>query len=270
MSRYYRSYLEESGSAYTTRTTAFATATGITDTTILGALNTFDLGLISNGLDTKMKALYPFVGGTATTHKFNFMDARDLDAAFRLTFFGGGTHGSYGYLGNATNSYGETYFNIKTQIPSQITSLGSYLVDNTGTPDAFIGGGAVGFSCISQLSVARLVNSDFGIYIENDGQYIHTTISNPTGLLIANRLNSTTINGWRNGSKVIPDAANNISTTTHSFTLTFNGYNDAGTKRYFPSKKIGFTFIGDGLNDTEAGNLSTLISNMQVSLSRAV
>ena len=77
---------------YTARTSAFAAATGITDTTILNALNTFDTGLISNGLDTKMKALYPFVGGTANTHKFNFMDARDTDAAFRLQFNGGYIH----------------------------------------------------------------------------------------------------------------------------------------------------------------------------------
>lgn len=254
--------------SYTARTTAFASATAITDTTILNALNTFDLGLISNGLDTKMKALYPFVGGTATTHKYNFMDARDLDAAFRLTFFGGGTHGSYGYLGNATNSYGETYFNIKTQIPSQISSLGTYLVDNTGTPDAFIGAGNAGFTSISQLAVSYLGPSDFAIYMENAAQYIHTTIPLPTGLLIANRLNSTTINGWRNGSKVIPDTANNISATSHSFTLTFNGYNDNGTKRYFPSKKIGFTFVGDGLNDTESLALSTLITNLQTTLGR--
>ena len=64
-------------SSYTARTTAFATATGITDATILGALNTFDLGLISNSLDTKMKAVYPFLGGTASTHKYNFMNAVD-------------------------------------------------------------------------------------------------------------------------------------------------------------------------------------------------
>ena len=80
-----------SKSSYTARTLAFLAATGITDTTISNALNTMDIALIANGLDTKMKALYPFVGGTASTHKFNFMNAADTDAAFRLTFAGGGT-----------------------------------------------------------------------------------------------------------------------------------------------------------------------------------
>ena len=95
--------------SYTARTTAFATATAITDTTILNALNTFDLGLISNGVDTKMKAVYPFVGGTSTTHKYNFMDARDLDAAFRLQFSGGWVHSANGALPNGTNALANTY-----------------------------------------------------------------------------------------------------------------------------------------------------------------
>jgi len=110
MSRYYRSFLEESGAVYTARTTAFATATAITDTTILNALNTFDLGLISNGLDTKMKAVYPFVGGTSTTHQYNFFDPRNLDVAFRLQFYGGWTHNSNGVTGS-TNAYADTYLN---------------------------------------------------------------------------------------------------------------------------------------------------------------
>ena len=68
----------------TVRTSAFLTASAISDATIRGGLNTFDIGLIANSLDTKMKAVYPFVGGTASTHRWNFMDARDLNAAYRL------------------------------------------------------------------------------------------------------------------------------------------------------------------------------------------
>jgi hypothetical protein len=123
---------------YTTRTTAFAAATGITDTTILNALNTFDTGLISNGLDTKMKALYPFVGGTATTHKFNFMDARDLDVAFRLQFNGGWTHSSTGALPNGTNGYANSFFNPANEASVSTTnmSISTYLRDNnTGIGD---------------------------------------------------------------------------------------------------------------------------------------
>ncbi|HRC16037.1 MAG TPA: hypothetical protein PLY25_10185 [Bacteroidia bacterium] len=92
------------------RTIAFLAATGITDTTIANALNTMDLALIANGLDAKIQALYPYVGGTATTHKFNFMNPADTDAAYRITWFGGVTHDANGVTGNGLNGYGQTYW----------------------------------------------------------------------------------------------------------------------------------------------------------------
>jgi hypothetical protein len=67
------------GGENTARTQEFLTATGITDATIISALNAMDNSLISAGLlpsgtgAGKIKVLYPFVGGTAATHKFNFV-----------------------------------------------------------------------------------------------------------------------------------------------------------------------------------------------------
>ena len=93
---------------------AFIAAAGITNLTQASAVNTLVNDLKTYGLWTKMKALYPMVGGTATSHKFNLKDPRDLDAAFRLTFSGGWTHSSTGALPNGTTGYAETYFNPTT------------------------------------------------------------------------------------------------------------------------------------------------------------
>jgi hypothetical protein len=56
-----------------------------------------------------MKAIYPFVGGTAASHKWNLKDPRDLDSAYRLVFSGGGTHDANGYKGNGTTARATTY-----------------------------------------------------------------------------------------------------------------------------------------------------------------
>ena len=93
---------------------AFITAAGITDPTQQSAINTLVLDMKGYGIWTKMKAIYPFVGGTATTHKYNLKDPQDLDAAFRLVFFGGWTHSSNGVQGNGTNGYADTKFNPNT------------------------------------------------------------------------------------------------------------------------------------------------------------
>jgi len=125
---------------------AFITVAGITDPTQQSAINTLVVGFKDDGLWTKMKAIYPIVGGTATTHKYNLKDPRDLDAAFRLQFNGGITHSSTGVLPNGTNGYANTFF-----IPSvQIANADSFH-----------------FSMYSRTNGAW-TNSDIGV-IEYDG-----------------------------------------------------------------------------------------------------
>ena len=94
---------------------AFITAAAITDPTQQAAINTLVVDLKGYSIWTKMSALYPFVGGTASTHKFNLKDPRDLDAAFRLVFNGGFTHSSNGITGNGTNGFADTKFNPISQ-----------------------------------------------------------------------------------------------------------------------------------------------------------
>ena len=74
----------------------FLSAAGITDATITNAICTLVKDLKDAGIYSKFKALYPIVGGTATTHKYNLIDPQDTDAAFRLQFNGGWVHSSNG------------------------------------------------------------------------------------------------------------------------------------------------------------------------------
>ncbi len=52
------------------------------------SINTLVEALKSASIWTKIKAIYPMIGGVASSHKYNLKDPRDLDAAFRLTFSG--------------------------------------------------------------------------------------------------------------------------------------------------------------------------------------
>ena len=88
---------------------AFLSAAGITDATITSAICTLVTTMKADGTWAKMSAIYPFVGGTATTHKYNLKNPADTNVAFRLSFVGGWTHSGNGALPNATNAYAETY-----------------------------------------------------------------------------------------------------------------------------------------------------------------
>ena len=100
---------------YTARTTAFATATGITDITILGALNTWDLYAISKGLDSVYKQVFFLASGTSANSVVNFFNTVSLSGSI----FGGITFSSSGAKANGANGYIDSNFNPSTQLASQ-------------------------------------------------------------------------------------------------------------------------------------------------------
>jgi hypothetical protein len=247
---------------YTTRTAAFATATGITDTTILNALNTFDTGLISNGLATKMKALYPFVGGTANTHKYNFMDARDVDAAFRLQFNGGWVHSSTGALPNGTNGYADTYFKPSNSTYTNF-GWGFYLTTNSvGVYNEF------GFWAPGQV-VYGYPNLDGSFYIKYGGNDLDGSGGNTIGFHSYNQ-SSNQMKRFKNGilTHTFPNVPSNLSLANVSYFIAAR--NNSGTGGQFSNRSRTFQYISDGLSDSEASTFYTLVQALQTSLSRAV
>ena len=102
---------------------AFLTAAGITDATISGAIDTLVIQMKADNIWTKMKAIYPLVGGTDNTHKWNLKNPTDSDPAFRLTFNGGITHDVNGITSNGVNGYAETYLNDIVDLASDNKSI---------------------------------------------------------------------------------------------------------------------------------------------------
>jgi len=255
-------------SSYTTRTTAFATATGITDVTILGALNTFDLGLISNGLDTKMKALYPLVGGTASTHKYNFMDARDLDAAFRLQFNGGWVHDSNGVKGNGTNTYMDTFFNNKFNFIDFFKS-GIGIYSRTNETGLFIEGnvsdGGVSNTCNFLLYPKY---STLGLIFETQNGAIGA-VTDSFGLSTGSSINSSTKSVYKNGVKIGTDTTL-LTQTPANKKISLGGATTGGGVGYIGNKQYALSFISEGMTDSDQTNLYTLTQALQTTLSRQV
>jgi len=247
---------------------AFITAAGITDTTQKSAINTLVTDLKTANIWTKMKALYPFVGGTAAQHRFNLKDPRTVDAAFYLDFLGGGTHSANGYQPNGSTAYAETYFNPTT----------GYSVNNNAH---------ISFYSRTNLSVST--NNEMGCYDVNNlvittrrsdqsnntflfantlSGGINFVDSDSLGLYVSNRINNQA-NGFKNGvskgSNTVADNARNNRTivigANNSTTLNITQYS---------SKQSAFASIGDGLTDAEAANFYTAVQTYQTTLNRQV
>ena len=254
-----------SGGGYTARTTAFATATGITDATILGALNTFDLGLISNSLDTKMKAVYPFVGGTSATCKYNFFNPLDTDAAFRLAFNGDITFSNLGIYFNGVNGYANTFLTPNlTSLTLNSLSTSVYLRDNNiQSGVSFIARDTVSGS--GGIDLWRYLTST---YIAANSPEVNTSQAVTKGFYNVSRNSSTQMKLIKNGAVVSTISQNSANLPNNP--LVIGAYGVPPIMYYFDKGSYSFFHISDGMTDGEATTFYNLVQAMQTSLARNV
>jgi hypothetical protein len=252
--------VQPSGPSYDADAQAFFTAAGITDTTQKSAVNQLVLDLKSYSIWTKMTALYPFVGGTSTTHSYNLKDT----AQYQITWYGGITHNSNGVTGNGTNGYGNTNLNYTTLNSGHQSLYSRSAVTESGAiydMGAFNGGNT--WQILSLYTNASLFIGGF-----NSDSYPRAALSNSSGFFMNNRTASNAANLWRSGTKQIQ------STQASSAIPNINNYicslNNGGSALTYSAKNYAFASIGDGLDDTEAANFYTAVQAFQTTLSRNV
>ena len=250
---------------------AFMTAASITDNTQKTAINTLVTDLKTYNIWTKMKALYPFVGGSAASHKFNLKDPRDLDAAYRLTFNGGWTHSSTGALPNGTTAYANLFLTPATDVTS-LSHLSYYSrVDSTNgemfySQDDFT-------SYTAQFYISGNKTSDVFSMSNLDTSRVVNSSASTLGMYIASRTSSTSLKGYKNGSLVGTDTSiSSGSLPNIPIYLGASNYRAFGgtTTIYYGNKECAFASIGNGLTDTEASNLYTAVQNYNTTLNRNV
>ena len=244
---------------------AFITAAAITDPTQQTAINNLVVGMKADGTWTKMKAIYPFVGGTATTHKYNLKDPRDLDAAFRLVFNGGWTHSSTGALPNGVNGYANTKYN--PSLSGQLNSAHLSYYSRTNSNGIEVEIGVEKPSNTYQLLEIRTTGLTY--FLVNQDALISIADANSLGYYVGNRQASNDIDGWKNGVKILNGTS--ASTSLSNEQVFIGALNTPSSiPQFFTTKQVAFSTIGDGLTDTEASNLYTRVQAFQTSLSRNV
>lgn len=247
---------------------AFLNAAGITDATITTAINTLVIQLKAIGVWSKLKAIYPFVGGTASTHKFNLKNPADTNAAFRLVFSGGWTHSPNGIQGNGTNTFANTFYVPNTECDSQNNSVSIYIRNNvnqsaydmSATNDA--GGGTNPFGLISRYFLTGLS------YYLNGVTNMSTTIGDSRGFW-QGFTDASNNRFYRNSGQIATSAlaVNPLSTSS----LYIGANNGGGTLDFVGTKQFAFASMGGTkLTTTEAANYYTAVQAFQTTLNRQV
>lgn len=243
---------------------AFINVTGISGSNAT-AINNLVVALKNQNMWNDMVAIYPMIGGTATTHKYNLKDPQDTDAAFRLNFVGGWTHNSSGAKPDGVSgTYADTFFVPQTHFAGLNDShLSYYSFTNSAAADDVEIGATNAAAAGETLLAMRFSDGNQYVFVNKIGASGGAP-GNSNGLLVGVR-NGTATLGYRNGTAVV-----NTSTGTAAFTsrkLYLAAQNDGTTGYRNSSRGCSFASIGYGL---DGANLSTIINNYQTELGRNV
>lgn len=269
---------------------AFLSAAGITDPTISLAVDAFVISLKSYSLWSKMIALYPFVGGSASSHKYNLKDPRDLDAAFRLTFSGGWTHNSGGATPNGTTGYADTHLNALSNIPITGHSIGVYNRTTTGVGNKVFAGviddtdpADPGFQMMISVNYfgGDQVLFDMGDY----GSFrFNASNGGDKGLFHGVRTltidgagaghDTWSITGYKNGSSLGNQTGSHLHLALPSLPVYIGAIYKASTNApaagSFDDNTYGLLFFAQDLDSTESSHLATAVTTFEAALGRDV
>ena len=245
---------------------AFITAAAITNPTQQSAINTLVVSLKGYNIWTKFKAIYPIVGGTASSHKFNLKDPRDLDAAFRLTFTNSWTHSSTGMTPDGTSAFANTFLAPSTNLSLNSVHISGYLRTNITFAGPIISTENAGTYNNGLYIWPKQLSNLYSIRINDDGSTgVGTAPADIRGLHIATRTASNVKKYRLNTTQIFNSTEGSTGLNTSSIYLG-KSRNNAN----YNGNQIAFSSIGDGLTDTEAANFYTAVQAYQTTLSRQV
>lgn len=242
---------------------AFINATGIGGNEAV-AVNNLVNYLKSAGLYRKFTALYPFVGGTEFTNKFNLINPQDADSAYRLGYSGGLTHNSNGITGNGTSGYCNTYLSpANTGGGTNNAMVCAYFRNYVGRNATSDFGTNNGSSYI-YINIRNASNVSAAAFISDSAQ--STTATTATSAFFTlSRTISTSFTTSINKSHTTRVRNSVTAAATNMYLLAANNNGTAGS---FSNRNCAFFGLGFGLTTAEIDTLVDINQAYQTQLGR--
>ena len=243
---------------------AVVAAGGAVSSPMSAATNNMFLALKSNGLYTKIDVMYPVLGGTAASHKFNAINPIDTNGAYRLTFNGVWTHNASG-MTNSGTAYADTHYDaslVVSGVADQHISIYTTTQSSRGTQD--IGS-----------SITPAPATEVGIYTSFGGNSFipsvkssgsgYVSYSQPTQAGIGYFITTSTgtnVLGTKNGVLEVNGAQIPAFTNKSHYVGNSNGNISVA------STSLIFATFGRQLTSAQMTTLSSIINAFQTSLGR--
>ncbi len=243
--------------AYDIDAQKFIDSSGLTDTIQKDAVNNFVIQLKNASLWTRFIAIYPMVGGTAATTKWNLKDPRDLDAAYRLHFNGTPVFASTGVLFPTIADYADTH--LSDAVLNYNDNSISYYSRTQNTIDGYDMGCADHVTYYNEFGIYNSVNATnwFGYY------EFGSTPSTTTGLFM---LSSTLSDVKRYENALVTQSKGSSPTTGYTNYPVLIGYVAGASSG--GQRECALATIGNGLTDAQALTFYNIVKNFETALGR--
>jgi hypothetical protein len=250
-----RDYSVAGGASYDADAQAYFTAnTSITSAADKNAINTFYLGLKSDGIYTKIKAMYLPIWGSAASCKWNLVNPLDSDAAFRLTFSTGWTFSSSGMT--PVIAYANTQLNC-TILTTNSVHISTYVRTNQINNAVPIG--ATNNTSFLQMNISTSIG--YYYYSGSLLTELSSSLADSKGFFVSTTSANNNRKTFRNGvQQQLLTSAINTSYPNLNIWLGSRNYNNSASTS--TDQEISFSSIGDGLTDTEANNFYTRVNTL--------
>lgn len=254
----------------------FLSTAGITDQATVQAINNLVKSLKTTSLWTRCIAIWPFVGGTAVTNKYNLVNP----AQYNLTFGGTWVHATTGSLPNGSTAYADTNV-LATTLSQSNAHLAFYSRTNNSSAGGICIGAATNTSPIQSPLVALQIkgqnpSANTGLYYNATGATAESAVYTNTdgrGFYVGSKT-SNAIGGvvlYKNG---VSQAANTVVPTVAAYptakNLILSAWTSGATPFYPDNKECAYASVGLSMTATQVATYNTIITNFQTALSRNV
>jgi hypothetical protein len=256
----------------------FFTATGIANQDLQLAVNSFVVQLKLNGLWNKMDLIYPFVADNTSSLATQFGFNLKNTGSFNPTFINGVTDSNLnGYLAARNTRYISTNYNLRTvrgatgpaHVSVYTTSTAEALdtvdfggfVSTTNNTSIITGRNGIGGNSQKFVSIGAAAPGD------GTGSFVEITNTNEAGYLIGSYTFTDTPKqyGYFNGVNIMSGSAFRDVAVTGSFngTAFFGAISSSAGPTQGTNKRYQLLTVGDGLTQSEADTLTTIVTAFQ-------
>ncbi len=260
--------------SYDSDANAFIVAANLTSITQTIVINDLVVNLKGYDLWDKCTAIYPMIGGTASSHKWNLKNPVDSDAAYRLIFSGTWIHSSTGAQPNGTDAYANTFLTASTQLSSTSNHMAFYSRTQSVDAGALVEDMGCNTTTSYFLFAISRITGNIGFY-ENNGAAVTYPSSGKikTGFFVGTRTSTGTANifMYRNGfyipgaTTVADGGLSNLPAIS-----VYIGALNAGGPFFYSNRECAYASIGSGLTPTDIVNYNNIIQVYQGALNRKI